>query len=699
MFKIFGGVIVRKNNNIINSVVKCYSNNQNFVNIIFLLTVSVCVFYNSLNNYLLVDDFFNTVGPPNRNIFNIFFKNAYGENIGGHYRPMEALSHMFDNYFYGYNNHFGRHFTNVMLHLLNGIIVYIIAFMMTNNSTTGLIAGLLFSINPIHSQSLPAVAWISGRTDLIVAFFYLFSFMMFLIFSFYKSYLSYFISLISFMLALLSKEMAVTLPIVILLYILINNKNYSKKESISINFEHWTIFLSGFILFITGIMLNFNVLSYFGYEKNVLQSIVFKSRLIKFGIIFSGFSLILTSVILKFSKKASKFYIYVRFSIPYFLILIFYIIVRTLVVKGFGGIYKSADDNVLLNIGIDTFWRDIYSLLGLIWPLGDSYNIDIIFFHIKHALFFHLVIIVVLLILLTIFYKLVIFSKKMAFVFLWIFITLIPVHNIVITSWGFQPRYLYIPSVGYCIFISMVLNIMYMSFKFKDNVLIKNIFITTVVFIYIIMNCFYVIRHNERIVKSGNVMREFVSDIRKSVNNISEMSNIYFITFPVSPIDFSGIVWVTAYMYDILNYADNQIGFKKKYKIKYILFIQGEIPENITIKKINESKYIIENIKYNKCFVIPKEYSNKEKQIEKVYKILPPFPAFQPLPSEGNSLELNGASINMLRKEKHTNMVGLEINIKDDGKIKEDFYYIYDNHGYRLLKMRAMHLSPVPTTH
>ena len=137
-----------------------------------------------------------------------------------------------------------------MLHVLNGIIVYVIAFLMTKNSTTGLFAGLLFSISPIHSQVLPAVAWISGRTDPIVASFYLFAFMMFLIFIHYKSYISYFLSLITFMLALLSKEMAVTLPIVILLYKFMNSDIDHKKESISINFEHlYYIFKWNYFIF------------------------------------------------------------------------------------------------------------------------------------------------------------------------------------------------------------------------------------------------------------------------------------------------------------------------------------------------------------------------------------------------------------------------------------------------------------------
>ena len=277
----------------------------------------------------------------------------------------------------------------------------------------------------------------------------------------------------------------------------------------------------------------------------------------------------------------------------------------------------------------------------------------------------------------------------MAFVFSWIFITLIPVHNIVIASFAYQPRYLYIPSVGYCIFISMMLNYMYLSFKFKDHSwnLLKNIFITAVVLMYFFLNCFYVIRHNERIVKSGNILREFVSDIKQSVNSISEASNIYFITFPVSPIDFSGNVYVSTYMYDILNYADNQPSFKKKYKFNYVLFINEEIRKTINIKRINERKFIIDNIDYEKCYVIPKEYSYKEKQIKNVYKVLSPFPALQPLPSEGNSLELNGSSVNVLRIEKFTNKMELEININDDGKkIKDDFFYIYDIYGYRLSK-------------
>lgn len=675
-----------------NAVFNIYTKYPDYFHVFFLVTLSISVFYNSLNGYLLVDDFFNTVGPGNRNIFNVFITNAYGGNAGGHYRPMEALSHMFDNYFYGDYYHFGRHLTNLILHIMNGIIVYIIASMITKRKTLGLVAGLFFAINPIHSQSLPAVAWISGRTDLIVAFFYLLTFLLFLVFSFNKSYISYFMSLITFMLALLSKEMAVTLPFVILLYIMIFN-NYKEKEYQNngklFHYVWWSILLSGVLLVIVGIIINIISVAYVSYNKEIMQSIFMKSRLLKFGIIISGFSLILMCVILKLSNKASRFILSVRYIFPYFFVLVFYFVVRYLVLKGFGGIYKSTGENVILQLGIDTFMRDFYSLSGMIWPLRDSYYIDMFTFQIEHTLWFYSIIISALTILAVLFCKLMSYSRTATYFVSWIFITMIPVHNIIISTWGYQPRYLYIPSVGYCIFISILLGSLSTHSKYgsESSNIFKNIFVTAILIAYIGMNSYFIFRHNEKIVKSGEVMRELVSDIKNNWKDLSDKRNIYFITFPLSPIDSFSNVWVNAYMDDILNYADNSIGFKKSYTCNYILFLNGGNNEMINIKWIGGNKFILENVNYDNCHINPKNFSSKEKQIEKIYKMLPSSPILQELPAAGENIEINGALITVLDINTSTKRAKLLIEIKDDlKKLKENMFYIYAHHHYRLIR-------------
>src|SRR5208283_4657406 len=93
--------------------------------------------------------------------------------------------------------------------------------------TTGVVAGLLFGLHPIHVES---VAWASERKDLLCAFFFLLSLLAYIKYARFTtaqrkvtkpvSWLSdkhYLLSLGFFVLALLSKSMAVTLPVVLLI--------------------------------------------------------------------------------------------------------------------------------------------------------------------------------------------------------------------------------------------------------------------------------------------------------------------------------------------------------------------------------------------------------------------------------------------------------------------------------------------------
>jgi protein O-mannosyl-transferase len=73
-------------------------------------------------------------------------------------------------------------------------------------------AGLLFLVLPCHAES---VTWISGRTDVIATFFMLISLCMYLYFYLYSKKLFLYISVLSFILALLSKESAIPLPVII----------------------------------------------------------------------------------------------------------------------------------------------------------------------------------------------------------------------------------------------------------------------------------------------------------------------------------------------------------------------------------------------------------------------------------------------------------------------------------------------------
>ncbi|MFQ5442323.1 MAG: tetratricopeptide repeat protein [Thermodesulfobacteriota bacterium] len=148
--------------------------------------------------------------------------------VAANWHPLTMLSHTVDFALWNMNP-WGHHLTSVILHALNTALVYMVTFRLisiaqknTDNKITGRViagaaAALLFGLHPLHVES---VAWVSERKDVLSAFFYLIAILLYLQYAARgaaKKALYYVMSLIVFALALMSKPMAVSLPIVLLL--------------------------------------------------------------------------------------------------------------------------------------------------------------------------------------------------------------------------------------------------------------------------------------------------------------------------------------------------------------------------------------------------------------------------------------------------------------------------------------------------
>jgi tetratricopeptide (TPR) repeat protein len=163
----------------------------------------------------------------------------------GNWHPMTWLSLGLDRLLWG-TGPMGFHATNIVLHGLNTALVTIMAFLLIEAAknvkrregsengisergalTAAALTGILFGFHPIHVES---VAWISERKDVLCAFFFLTGIMTYLKYveersteivgvPFFRGHSSrfYFLTLVLFALALLSKPMAVTFPVVLLL--------------------------------------------------------------------------------------------------------------------------------------------------------------------------------------------------------------------------------------------------------------------------------------------------------------------------------------------------------------------------------------------------------------------------------------------------------------------------------------------------
>lgn len=191
-----------------------------------LAAVGVTLSAVNLNSYFLQDDFyfirylhFNTPQIlDGQRAFAWFIELWSGENpqTSGavFFRPLVQLVFLADYLVWGLNP-FGYHLTNLVLHVLTTFQVYILAQLLTHRRLTALLAGLFFVAAP---GPLEAVSWISGRTDLLGSLFYLTALVSFILYRQQSRRIFSLLGPISFVLALGAKEMAVTLPLVLVLY-------------------------------------------------------------------------------------------------------------------------------------------------------------------------------------------------------------------------------------------------------------------------------------------------------------------------------------------------------------------------------------------------------------------------------------------------------------------------------------------------
>jgi len=149
-----------------------------------------------------------------------------GDNITPYYRPVFTLSLALD-YFFWKLNPFGYHLTNILLHLLVTAGVYILSVRLLKDKTAALFSGLVFSVHPVHSE---AVSWISARNESLAALFMFSSFYLYILFKEKGKVRHIGISLVLFFLALLSKEMAITLPALLFLFELCFGTGTWKKK-------------------------------------------------------------------------------------------------------------------------------------------------------------------------------------------------------------------------------------------------------------------------------------------------------------------------------------------------------------------------------------------------------------------------------------------------------------------------------------
>ena len=138
---------------------------------------------------------------------------AFTTGHAANWHPLTWLSHMLDIEIYGLNP-MGHHWTNLQIHIVNSILLFLVLKMMTGALwQSGFVAGL-FALHPLHVES---VAWIAERKDVLSTLFWILSMWAYVRYVRQHDKKYYFILILFFILGLMSKPMLVTLPFVLLL--------------------------------------------------------------------------------------------------------------------------------------------------------------------------------------------------------------------------------------------------------------------------------------------------------------------------------------------------------------------------------------------------------------------------------------------------------------------------------------------------
>jgi len=130
------------------------------------------------------------------------------------YRPLQVLTYALDRSFWGLNP-VGYHITNTFLHVLAALGVYGLISLLFGRKPLALLTALFFVVYPGHTQ---AVAYISARSESLSALFMLLCFILYIKHVHVKRGLFLAGALVSYALALLSKENALILPVLLFMY-------------------------------------------------------------------------------------------------------------------------------------------------------------------------------------------------------------------------------------------------------------------------------------------------------------------------------------------------------------------------------------------------------------------------------------------------------------------------------------------------
>lgn len=284
---------------------------------LIIILITYLIFQNSLSGEFVFDD--ESVIVNNQSITSLssipkFFtaEDGFHKVIGRYYRPIVSTTYALDYSLHGLKP-YGFHLTNIIIHIISCLLLFKILSLLfwryKYRNLFALFSTLIFAAHPVHTE---AVAWISGRTDSLVTMFFFASFLFYIeytkdmkfvnedhtLHSIKSNSVWYLVlSLLFYFTGLLTKEMIITMPVIIFAYDFIYRKkdlNYFKK-----NITVYTLFAGVTLIYLViryillkDIPERESYLYFYGKEIYTAVGTMLKTVPVYFRLLFAPFGLL-----------------------------------------------------------------------------------------------------------------------------------------------------------------------------------------------------------------------------------------------------------------------------------------------------------------------------------------------------------------------------------------------------------------------
>jgi tetratricopeptide (TPR) repeat protein len=138
---------------------------------------------------------------------------AFTKTHAHNWHPLTWVSHMLDCELHGLNPG-AHHFTNLLFHIANAVLLLLILNRMTGNLWSSAFVAAAFALHPLRVES---VAWIAERKDVLSTFFWMLTIWAYVRYAKRPNIGRYLLVFFVLCMGLMAKQMLVTLPFALLL--------------------------------------------------------------------------------------------------------------------------------------------------------------------------------------------------------------------------------------------------------------------------------------------------------------------------------------------------------------------------------------------------------------------------------------------------------------------------------------------------